>query len=400
MRVVHLSDLHLGYRQYQRLTPLGGNQREADVALTFKRVVDRVIALQPDLVVVAGDVFHTVRPTNPAILHAFQQFARLATSLGDAPVVIVAGNHDLPRSSETGCILRLFEQENLYVADFEAKRFPFPELGLSVLAVPDVPGGRPELTPDPAARYNVMVIHGEVAGIIPRRAAMLDRATYEITEEELGAPRWNYVALGHYHVHRRVAPNAYYSGSIDYTSANPWGELAEEAEAERAGGGHRGKGFIEYDLEANRHTFHPIPPSRQLVDLPPLSARGITGTELDAAIRESVDAVDGGIEQKIVRLVVRDVARHINNDLDHQALREYKRRAFHFQLETLRPNVRPLSGEAAPGHPQSLAEFVRERLLSRQVPPEVDRDQLIARVFEYLDQATAAELAAAGEAEG
>jgi DNA repair exonuclease SbcCD nuclease subunit len=399
LRVVHLSDLHLGYRQYQRLTPLGGNQREADIALTFKRVVDRVIARRPDLIVVAGDVFHTVRPTNPAILHAFQQFARLADALPGVPIVIVAGNHDLPRSSETGCILRLFEQENLYVADFEPRRLSFEQLGVSVLAVPDVPGGRPELTPDPTARYNVMVIHGEVAGIIPRRAAMLDRATYEITEEELGAPRWNYVALGHYHVHRQVAPNAYYSGSIDYTSANPWGELAEEAEAEKAGG-HAGKGFIEYDLDTNTHTFHQLPPSRTLVDLPPLSARGMTGSELDAAIREAVDSVPDGIEQKIVRLVVRDVARHINNDLDHQALREYKRRAFHFQLETLRPNVRLLSGEGAPGHPQSLAEFVRERLMSRQVPPEVDREQLIARVFEYLDQATAAELAAAGEAEG
>ena len=399
MRVVHFSDLHLGYRQFQRLTPLGGNQREADVALTFQRVVDRVIALRPDLIVVAGDVFHTVRPSNPAILHAFQQFARLADQLPGVPIVIVAGNHDLPRSSETGCILRLFEQENIYIADFEARRFPFPELGVSVLAVPDVPGGRPELTPDPSVRYNVMVIHGEVAGIIPKRAAMLDRATYEISEEELGAPRWNYVALGHYHVHREVAPNAYYSGSLDYTSANPWGELAEEAEAKRSGG-HDGKGFIEYELDTNTHTFHSIPPSRILVDLPPISARGMTGGELDAAIRAAVDGVPDGIEQKIVRLVVRDVARHINNDLDHQALRDYKRRAFHFQLETLRPNVRPLRGEAAPGHPQSLVEFVRERLMSRQVPPEVDREQLITRVFEYLDQATAAELAAAGEAEG
>ena len=34
MRLVHLSDLHLGYRQYQRLTPGGINQREADVAAT------------------------------------------------------------------------------------------------------------------------------------------------------------------------------------------------------------------------------------------------------------------------------------------------------------------------------------------------------------------------------
>ncbi len=394
MRLVHLSDLHLGFRQYQRLTPFGANQREADVAVTFRRAVDRVIALAPELIVVAGDVFHSVRPANPAILHAYHEFNRLTQALPDVPVIIVAGNHDLPRSSETGCILRLFEQENVYVADFEARRFSFPEHGLSVLAVPDVVGGRPELTPDPAARRNVLVIHGEVAGLLPKRAAAMDRATFEITEEELGASRWTYVALGHYHVHREVAPNAYYSGSIDYSSANAWGELAEERAA-----GLPGKGFIEYDLDTGVHTFHPLPPSRGLVDLPSFSARGMTGGEVDAAIRDAVDGCPGGIADKIVRLVVRDVARHINNDLDHQALREYKRRAFHFQLETLRPDVRPLRGEAAPGHPQSLAEFVRERLLTRTVPPEVDRAQLIERVFEYLDQATAAELAA-GEAEG
>ncbi len=395
MRVVHLSDLHLGYRQYQRLTPIGANQREADIALTFRRVVDCVIARRPDLIVVAGDVFHTVRPANPAILHAFHQFNRLADGLPGVPIVIVAGNHDLPRASETGCILRLFEQPQLHVVDFEARRLSFPDLGVSVLAVPDVPGERPELAPDPTARHNVLLIHGEVAGVIPARAAMTDRATYEITEDELRAPQWSYVALGHYHVHRRIADNAYYCGSIDYTSANTWGELAEERAA-----GLPGKGFVEFDLEAGTHTFHAIPPSRALVELPAFSGRGMTGAELDATIRAAVDACDGGIDHKIVRLAVRDVARHINNDLDHQALREYKRRAFHFQLELLRPDPRSMPGEGAPGHPQSLADFVRERLQSRQLAPGVDREQLIDRVFEYLDQATAAELAAAGEAEG
>ncbi|MDE3172406.1 MAG: DNA repair exonuclease [Gemmatimonadota bacterium] len=395
MRLVHLSDLHLGFRQYQRLTPIGANQREADVALTFRRVVDRVIALGPDLILIAGDVFHTVRPPNPAILHAFQQFNRLADGLPGVPIVVVAGNHDLPRASETGCILRLFEQERLYVADFEARRLSFPALGVSVLAVPDVPGGRPELTPDPAARHNVLLIHGEVEGVIPQRAAVTDRATYEITKDELRAPQWSYVALGHYHVHREVAPNAYYSGSIDYTSANAWGELAEEREA-----GLPGKGFVEFDLDTGAHIFHPLPPSRVLADLPPFTGRGMTGAELDAAIRGAVDGCPGGIDDKIVRLVVRDVARHIVNDLDHQALREFKRRAFHFQLELLRPDTRSLRGEGGSGHPQSLADFVRERLRSRQLTPGVDRDQLVARVFEYLDQATAAELAAAGEAEG
>ena len=32
MKLAHLADLHLGFRQYDRQTARGGNQREADVA--------------------------------------------------------------------------------------------------------------------------------------------------------------------------------------------------------------------------------------------------------------------------------------------------------------------------------------------------------------------------------
>src|SRR5687767_9098366 len=132
MRLVHLADLHLGYRQYQRLTPAGINQRESDVALSFKRAVDQVIALRPDLVVVAGDVFHSSRPSNAAILHAFRQFLRLRNELPKSPIVMVAGTHDTPRTSESGSIMGLFEQIGVFVASSEAKLFPFPELDLEV----------------------------------------------------------------------------------------------------------------------------------------------------------------------------------------------------------------------------------------------------------------------------
>ena len=52
MRLVHLSDIHLGFRQYQRQTPTGINQREADVAISLRRVIDKVIELKPDLVLI------------------------------------------------------------------------------------------------------------------------------------------------------------------------------------------------------------------------------------------------------------------------------------------------------------------------------------------------------------
>src|SRR5207249_5213728 len=188
-------------------------------------------------------------------------------ALPDATVIMVAGNHDAPRTSETGCILRLFRETGIHVVDAEAERLSFAERELSVLAVPDAPGvARPKLEPDPAARYNVLLLHGEIAGVLPREATPLDRAAVEISREDLGAARWDYVALGHYHVYREVEPNAFYSGSIDYTSANTWGELYEERVD-----GVPGKGIIEHDLVSGMHRFHPLPSSRALVDLPHVS---------------------------------------------------------------------------------------------------------------------------------
>ncbi|HWL40803.1 MAG TPA: metallophosphoesterase, partial [Gemmatimonadaceae bacterium] len=139
MRLVHLADIHLGFRQYQRQTPTGINQREADVAVTLQRVIDKVIDIRPDLVLIAGDVFHTVRPPNPAILHAYIQFLRLVQSLPDAMVVMVAGNHDTPRIAETGSILSLFSRIGINVVEQEPRRFTLHEHDLSILAVPDLP---------------------------------------------------------------------------------------------------------------------------------------------------------------------------------------------------------------------------------------------------------------------
>jgi DNA repair exonuclease SbcCD nuclease subunit len=383
MKLVHIADIHLGFRQYQRQTPTGINQREADVARSMRRVIDKVIDLRPDLVLIAGDVFHTVRPTNPAILHAFKEFSRLMAMLPDATVVMVAGNHDTPRTAETGCILRLFSPLGIKVVDGATQQIRVGERDLTILAVPDMAQGRPSLEPDPTSKYNILLLHGEIEGVLPKYGRELDRSPMEISRKELGAEKWDYVALGHYHVYRSIAPNAFYSGSLDYTSTNPWGELAEEREM-----GIEGKGIIEYDLEKKTHTFHSLPPTRPWVDLTPLSGAGLSPASLDEAIRDVLDKCEGGIEEKIVRLVVRDVPRHILRDLDHKALRDYKRKALHFHLDTRRPEiVRPEKGQAAPGRRASLADTVRDKLRSRILTENIDREALVELGLHYLREA-------------
>jgi DNA repair exonuclease SbcCD nuclease subunit len=383
MRLVHLSDLHLGYRQYQRLTPTGINQREWDVANTFRHAVDRIIALRPDIVLVAGDVFHSSRPTNAAILHAFRQFLRIRTELPDTIVVIAAGDHDIPRTTESGSIMGLFEQIGIHVAVSEPRPIIIPDRDLSILAVPD---GHPvpTVTAAAATRHNILVYHCNVSDVIPSYYAELDRASVSVTRRELGIERWSYVALGHYHVHQHVGGHAYYSGSLDYTSLNVWFDKGEEEDR-----GLKGKGFIEFDLDTGTHTFHPLPASRVFRQLPPIHAREMTVAELDAAIKAAVEKVKGGIDDKVVRLIVKDVPRSVSREIDHRAIREYKKRALSFLLDLRRPEESRHAASGAPARRPSVAEVVREQLAAREIPADLERDRLVELGLRYLGEADA-----------
>jgi DNA repair protein SbcD/Mre11 len=385
VRLVHLSDLHLGYRQYQRLTPNGINQREWDVARTFQRAVEQIVALKPvpDVILVAGDVFHSSRPSNAAILHAFRQFLRLTRELPQTRIVMVAGDHDTPRTTESGSIMGLFEQIGVEVAANGARNIRFDDLDLSVLAVPDIPGlPLPALMPDTKSKHNVLLIHANVTDVVPQYYAELDRATTSLSRADLNLLRWDYVGLGHYHVHRLVAPNAYYSGSLDYTSLNVWFDIFEEEEL-----GLRSKSFIEYDTDTKVMKQHWIEPSRDFLDLKPIIARDMTPAEVDAAIKKAVDKVKGGIDDKVVRLVVKEIPRQVSRELDHRALREYKKRALAFNVDLRRPDATKKQIAGGPTRRPSVADVVREALTTRPLSSDLDRGRLVELGMKYLDDA-------------
>jgi DNA repair exonuclease SbcCD nuclease subunit len=102
VKLAHIADPHLGIRQYHRQTSAGINQREADVAQAFRAAIDGVIAARPDAVVIAGDLFHSVRPNNSAIVFAFRQLQRLREALPNAPVVLIARPQHFCRTSGGG----------------------------------------------------------------------------------------------------------------------------------------------------------------------------------------------------------------------------------------------------------------------------------------------------------
>jgi hypothetical protein len=127
----------------------------------------------------------------------------------------------------------------------------------------------------------------------------------------------------------------------------------------------------------------------------------MTAAELDRAIAERVEACPGGIDEKIVRLLVRDVPRHIARELDHRQLRDFKRRALHFHLDTRRPEIIRLSAASgAPGRRPSLADTVRAKLETRVLPGDVDRAALVALGLRYLTEAEAIGLAQSATGDG
>ena len=381
MKLAHLADLHLGFRQYERQTPRGGNQREADVAEAFRRAVDDLLVQRPDLIVIAGDVFHSIRPTNPAILFLFQQLHRLRTGLPDAPIVMIAGEHDTPRSVETGTILRLYEALGVEVVVDQARHVTFSKLDCSILAVPHqamVQPERPALRPQRGTTLNVLLVHGQLPGLgEPRGTAEYGGAL--VDQHDLAPAQWDYVALGHYHVAQQIAANAWYAGSVEYVTPNPWGQLQDEEEQ-----GRRGKGYLLVDLPGARVSFRPIAPARRHVELPPIEGKGLTPGELDARIAAQVGAAKPAIDEQIVRQLVFDVSRATARDLDHAAIRAYKARALHFQLDLRRPEVHREEASGAPGRRQTLRETVQEFLEHRPLDADLDRAEFVRLGVEYV----------------
>lgn len=382
MKLAHLADLHLGFRQFERQTARGGNQREADVAEAFRRAVDDVLEHRPDLIVVAGDVFHSVRPTNPAILFLFQQLQRLRGELPDAPIVMLAGDHDTPRSAETGTILKLYEVLGVEIVVDKPRRLTFPKLDTAVLAVPSQSlraEDRPALRAERAASRNILLLHGEVEGATGPAWRALNPGPSLVTRAEIGFAQWDYVALGNYHVAQEIEANGWYAGSLDYVTNNPWGELQDEKKLRT-----KGKGWVLVDN--GRVSFRPIEAPRRFIDLPLLDAAGLTAQELDARIAQRVHDAKG-IDDQVVRLVVTNVARAVATDLDHPAIRAYKARALNFHLDLRRPESR--RERVAVGDPdrRPLSETMREFLTNRPLDAALDREALVTLGLSYLAQA-------------
>ena len=101
------------------------------------------------------------------------------------------------------------------------------------------------------------------------------------------------------------------------------------------------------------------------------------------------------IDDQIVRQLVFDVSHATARDLDHAAIRAYKARALHYQLDLRRPEVQRAVTSGAPGRRQTLPDTVQEFLEHRPLDADLDRAEFVRLGVEYV-----ADAGRGGEADG
>lgn len=86
MRILHTSDWHLG-RQFH------GQSMEDDHAVVLEQVYEAITQHNPDVLIIAGDIFDRASPPARAVSQ-FNDFVRRVASNSSAAIVLIAGNHD------------------------------------------------------------------------------------------------------------------------------------------------------------------------------------------------------------------------------------------------------------------------------------------------------------------
>lgn len=357
------------------MSPSGFNQREEDICNSFQSAIDQITGLKPDFVLHTGDLFHTVRPTNRIINFAIRQILRVVNE--GIPMVIISGNHDTPKQRTVGSVFSFFEVFSPHLHLVHRNQYELIKLdSVAIHAIPhcldqedfsrevakvEIDGGQRKAQDGQNMDFNILMLHGVVAGI--PEFSMGELAEQEIPSSYLEMP-FDYVALGHYHRHCQVSPKAYYAGSTERLSM---AELGQE------------KGFMEVNLGTKEIKFHPVP-ARGMIELPPINATDLNQEEILREMQKRIQADD--MTEKIVRLKVRSIPEHIYNSLDFRRIGELKSKAFHFDLRFEKKEEESREQAATTSIGKLNVEF--EQFLKEIAVENLKKDRLLELGLRYL----------------
>lgn len=400
IKLLHLADVHIGMENYGRLDPATGlSTRLGDFLATLDEAVERAIADQVDVVVVAGDIYKTRDPT-PTHQREFARRVLRLTREG-IKVVLVAGNHDIPAARGRATSVDIFdvlELPNVTVARtielhrVETRSGPIqvvslPWLTRSVFLARDEHKNKSveelmnlmvetadELLRDSTSRLDsavptALIGHAHVFGARVGAERLLTLGNDPMLNVSmLDLPHVDYIGLGHIHKHQAIvtgAPSVVYAGSINRV------DFSEEQEA---------KGFVLAEIERGSCRWEFVPVRAR----PFLTIRAeVRGEDPTGDVQKAIFKQGSRVRDAVVRLQM------VGTRAGLQAVNEHEVRAHLREVSFLTPFQREYTDEArATGlgadlqgrTPLDILDLYFER---KSVAPE-RRQQLLARARDLM----------------
>jgi len=151
MRIVACADCHLGFGNF------GGRfqeWRQKDFLNNFSILIES--ACSADLLIIAGDLFHSHKPSFEIVYFVLEKFLDLFMS--NTNVLVIYGNHDRPKLEKIG-VLAIFKQlPNVRIADTHSV------VSFNNMEFECLPYGVEIGTP---LRADFLVFHGAIGNLLP-----------------------------------------------------------------------------------------------------------------------------------------------------------------------------------------------------------------------------------------
>jgi exonuclease SbcD len=302
VRVAHVADTHLGFRQYNL------DEREQDIYDVMDEIANKILEERADIVVHTGDLFDSPRPTAQAY-YAFKRF--LAKLEGKTKVFSILGDHDTPKRRGMPP-QRLFD-DRIQILGLVGGEHQILHLnGQDVLVAGISHVGR---------RYRDLLIEelkkiDSVAASYPVSIVALHQAidrffgleeAFELRMDEL--PRnFKYYAMGH--LHNKVQAS-FGNGMLAYSGSTEIIRSNEISEWEKYG-----KGFYIVDLDGSRVSIREI----NLENVRPQLKVKMNYADFDQQLKRFADSLASYAKPPIAHIVVE--GREVDRQKVQQALNE------------------------------------------------------------------------------
>lgn len=244
MKIVHCSDLHLGKkvsgnREYMK-------KRYEDFFSSFENFIDKVEEINPDVCIIAGDLFDK-REINPDILSKTENlFKRLRANV-KKEIIAIEGNHDNSRFLEESWLEYLQKKGFLnvfyYTKNFEEENY------LKIEDINFYPIGYPGFMIDEAltkiskklnpTEKNIVIVHTGISGGENTLPGLVSTSILDLFKDKA-----IYVAGGHIHslsTYPKEKPFFFVPGSLEFSNA-------QNENSDR-------KGFFLFDTDTLAYSF-------------------------------------------------------------------------------------------------------------------------------------------------